>query len=254
MRLPAFALPLVLAASFLFAQPATAALLINVDKSAQRMSVRLDGVEKHNWPVSTGRAGHATPQGVFTPFRLEEDHYSKEWDDAPMPHSVFFTKQGHAIHGSLQTKQLGSPASAGCVRLAPPNAAALFALVKEAGLNNTKVVISGTEPTAAPLVAGRSRAPSEDQASITPADPSGTRVYGGEPVEAYTARMRQRYYEERAAAEAQIRGGHYYQQSPYEPPPYQGRYAPQARVYGVQPYPPPAYEGRYYPYVRRYGW
>ena len=71
---------------------------------------------------------------------MEAEHFSKEWDDAPMPHSVFFTKQGHAIHGSFDTKRLGSPASHGCVRLAPANAAKLFALVKQEGLANTQVV------------------------------------------------------------------------------------------------------------------
>ena len=50
-----------------------------------------------------------------------------------MPHSIFFTKRGHAIHGSFDTRRLGSPASAGCVRLHPDNAKQLFALVEAAG-------------------------------------------------------------------------------------------------------------------------
>jgi lipoprotein-anchoring transpeptidase ErfK/SrfK len=65
---------------------------------------------------------------------MEADHYSKEWDDAPMPHSIFFTKIGHAIHGSYDTKKLGMPASRGCVRISPAHAATLFALVKQDGL------------------------------------------------------------------------------------------------------------------------
>jgi hypothetical protein len=79
---------------------------------------------------------------------MEAEHFSKEWDDAPMPHSIFFTKQGHAIHGSYDTKRLGSPVSHGCVRLAPANAAKLFALVKQEGLSNTRVVLSGSEQVA----------------------------------------------------------------------------------------------------------
>ena len=255
MRLPAIALP-ALAVLFTFVlsiAPASASLLITVDKSAQRMSVRVGGVERHSWPVSTGRAGHATPIGNFTPFRLEEDHYSKEWDDAPMPHSVFFTKQGHAIHGSLQTKQLGSPASAGCIRLAPENAKVLFGLVKESGLNATKVVIGGSEP--APLVAGRgSRAPAES-ALVIPPDPSGARVRGGDAsVDAYTARMRQRYYEERAAAESYRDSSGSSARGPYDMDGYeQPRYAP--RVYGAQPYYAPRSYEREAPYIRRgYGW
>ena len=135
---------------------ALAGVAITVDKSAQRMSVSVDGVQKYTWPVSTGKSGYATPSGNYTAFRMEEDHYSKEWDDAPMPHSIFFTKQGHAIHGSFETKRLGQPASHGCVRLAPANAATLFALVKAEGVTSTKVVITGGDP--APAVAKR-RAP-----------------------------------------------------------------------------------------------
>ncbi len=121
---------------------AHADILISIDKSAQRMTVRVDGEVRHVWAVSTGRPGYATPSGSYRAFRLEKDHYSKEWDDAPMPHSIFFTPKGHAIHGSYETRRLGRPASHGCVRLAPGNAAKLFALVKSHGLGTTKVVVS----------------------------------------------------------------------------------------------------------------
>ena len=127
---------------------AQAEILITVDKSAQRMTVARDGEALYTWPVSTGRSGYATPSGSFTPFRMEADHYSKEWDDAPMPHSIFFTKIGHAIHGSYDTKKLGTPASHGCVRLSPAHAATLFAMVKQDGVTNTKVVLTGSEQVA----------------------------------------------------------------------------------------------------------
>ncbi len=127
---------------------ATAALLITVNKSTQSLTVTRDGKVLHRWRVSTGRPNYGTPSGTFTAFRMEAEHFSKEWDDAPMPHSVFFTKQGHAIHGSYDTKRLGSPASHGCVRLAPANAATLFALVKQEGLSNTRVVLTGSEQVA----------------------------------------------------------------------------------------------------------
>jgi hypothetical protein len=183
--------------------PARADLTIAIDKSSQRMTVAVDGVRRHVWPVSTGRIGHETPDGTFTPFRLEEDHYSKEWDDAPMPHSVFFTKQGHAIHGSDVVSKLGAPASAGCVRLSRANAAALFALVKEQGLAKTRVSIQGVEPAPAPAVARRGNA----RITAAPLDPPQQIVPGRrpqyqdderEPLEAYSARMRQRYLRERA--------------------------------------------------------
>lgn len=141
----------------LFATEADAKVVIAIDKSAQRMTVTVDGATRWTWPVSTGRRGHATPAGSFQAFRMEKDHFSKEWDDAPMPHSIFFTKRGHAIHGSYETKRLGTPASAGCVRLHPDNAAQLFALVQERGVLNATVVITGEEPrVSAPAVARQS--------------------------------------------------------------------------------------------------
>ena len=127
------------------ANAAWAEILITVDKSAQRMTVARDGQPLYSWPVSTGRSGYATPSGSYTAFRMEADHYSVEWDDAPMPHSIFFTKIGHAIHGSYDTKNLGRPASHGCVRISPDNAATLFALVEREGVIKTKVVLTGSE-------------------------------------------------------------------------------------------------------------
>jgi L,D-transpeptidase catalytic domain len=76
------------------AAPAHASILVTIDKTTQRMSIAVDGATRYVWPVSTGRPGYDTPNGTFRPFRMEADHFSKEWDDAPMPHSVFFTKIG----------------------------------------------------------------------------------------------------------------------------------------------------------------
>ena len=134
------------------ALPAAARLLIEIDKSSQTMTVSQDGARLYTWPVSTGVRAHDTPAGAFTPFRMEKDHFSKEWDDAPMPHSIFFTTRGHAIHGTSHQAAIGRPASHGCVRLELENARVLFGLVKQEGMPNTKVVLSGTTP-------GRSNAP-----------------------------------------------------------------------------------------------
>jgi lipoprotein-anchoring transpeptidase ErfK/SrfK len=141
LKVASCALTLMLAAS----GAADAKVVISIDKDAQRMSVLVDGVPRYNWAVSTGRPGYDTPTGDFQAFRMEKDHFSKEWDDAPMPYSIFFTEQGHAIHGSYQTKRLGSAVSHGCVRIAPGNAAKLFALVKAQGLANTEVVVAGSD-------------------------------------------------------------------------------------------------------------
>jgi hypothetical protein len=121
------------------------------------MTVSVDGTPRYVWPVSTGIAKYDTPSGSYTPFRMEKDHFSKEWDDAPMPYSIFFTKQGHAIHGTNHTS-IGRPASHGCVRLSVAHAAKLWDLVKEEGMTHTKVVLNGQLPPAGALVARRNDA------------------------------------------------------------------------------------------------
>ena len=142
----------------LTALPAAAGLLVEIDKSSQTMTVSQDGARLYTWPVSTGIRTYDTPGGAYTPFRMEKDHFSREWDDAPMPHSIFFTKRGHAIHGTTHLRAIGRPASHGCVRLEPQNARALFALVRREGMANTRVVLSGTTPSASPPAVAR-RAP-----------------------------------------------------------------------------------------------
>jgi L,D-transpeptidase catalytic domain len=127
---------------------AQANVSITVDKSAQMMTVAVDGVERYHWPVSTGIPSRETPSGNFRTFRMEEDHYSKEFDDAPMPHSIFFTKIGHAIHGTDSESRLGTPASHGCVRLSKANASTLYALVQQQGVLNATVTLTGSSQIA----------------------------------------------------------------------------------------------------------
>jgi L,D-transpeptidase-like protein len=152
---------------------AQAKIAITIDKNAQLMTVAVDGVERYQWPVSTGIPSRETPNGTFQTFRMEEDHYSKEFDDAPMPHSIFFTKIGHAIHGTDSENRLGSPASHGCVRLSRANAATLYAMVQKDGVLNTSVTLTGSSqialarnprPRAATAVARRAPAPQYDAA------------------------------------------------------------------------------------------
>ena len=169
-----------------WAPAAQAAVVVTIDKSAQQMTVEVDGRPRYQWPVSTGKAGYDTPNGKFKAFRMERDHYSKEWDEAPMPFSIFFTQKGHAIHGSLDTKRLGSPASHGCVRLLPANAEKLFTLVEQEGVLNTTVILTGVAPSGAPAVARRRALPRPDEEAyaqpqyIRPqyAEPYGQPVYG----------------------------------------------------------------------------
>jgi lipoprotein-anchoring transpeptidase ErfK/SrfK len=127
-------------------ESAAPTILVVIDKPTQEMKVFIDGVERYTWEVSTGLRGYDTPSGKYTARSMNEIWYSKQWDDAPMPHAIFFTKKGHAVHGTTETKHLGKPASHGCVRLAPENARTLFALVKEKGLENTEIVLNGDTP------------------------------------------------------------------------------------------------------------
>jgi L,D-transpeptidase catalytic domain len=127
---------------------AQAKVSITIDKDAQMMTVAVDGVERYQWPVSTGNPSHETPNGSFRTFRMEEDHFSKEFDDAPMPHSIFFTKVGHAIHGTDSEGRLGTPVSHGCVRLSRANASTLYALVQQEGVLNTTVTLTGSAQVA----------------------------------------------------------------------------------------------------------
>ena len=127
-------------------EPSRPIVIANIDKGRQEMTVFVDGVEKYTWPVSTGKAGYSTPSGEFTASSMNKIWYSRQWDNTPMPHSVFFTKRGHAIHATKETKKLGRPASKGCVRLSPKNAETFFNLVKTSGLENTQVVLTGVTP------------------------------------------------------------------------------------------------------------
>jgi TonB family protein len=124
-----------------------------IDKSTQEMKVFVDNVERYTWKVSTGLPGYETPSGTYPARSMNKIWYSKQWDDAPMPHAIFFTKKGHAIHGTDETKKLGRLASHGCVRLAPKNARTLFALIKEKGLKDTQIVLNEEMPSSEVQVA-----------------------------------------------------------------------------------------------------
>jgi hypothetical protein len=123
------------------AEPVT--LVLKADLTAQQLTVLENGKVLHLWPISSGRRGHATPVGTFRPTWMARSWYSRQYDNAPMPHAVFFTR-GVALHGTQHLRMLGRPASHGCIRLAPTNAALLYGLVRRHGLGHTKVVVYGT--------------------------------------------------------------------------------------------------------------
>ncbi|MBR0711016.1 L,D-transpeptidase [Bradyrhizobium liaoningense] len=125
----------------LIATPAQADLRVDIDKSSQRMSVRVDGAPRYAWPVSTGRRGYGTPSGTFRPQVMMRRYFSRKYYNSPMPHAIFF-HHGFAIHGTTDISRLGGPASHGCIRLHPAHAATLFALVQREGARNTTIRIS----------------------------------------------------------------------------------------------------------------
>jgi len=128
---------------FAFAAPSAsaAAIVAKIDKSAQRMTVYVKGTRAYSWPVSTARRGYRTPLGTYRPTRLHRMWYSRKYNNSPMPFSIFF-HGGYAVHGTNHIRSLGRPASHGCVRLHPANAARLYSLVHRYGMGNTRIVVT----------------------------------------------------------------------------------------------------------------
>lgn len=138
-------------AFFLSVSPAFAEnVLVIVDLQMQTMHVRVDGVTKYRWDVSSGRRGYETPPGRYQPTRMHKKYFSRKYDNAPMPFSIFF-HEGYAIHGTTDLRNLGRIASHGCVRLDPENASTLFDLVKQVGPDNTVIRVESSRTTAAIL-------------------------------------------------------------------------------------------------------
>lgn len=132
-------LAVLIASLFILITGARAEVFITVVKSEQLMYVETP-TDEYVWKVSTARGGYKTPVGMYQPYLLKTMHYSKKYDNAPMPNSIFF-HGGYAIHATYDIKNLGRPASHGCVRLSPQNAKWLFQLVKDYGKENTFIEI-----------------------------------------------------------------------------------------------------------------
>lgn len=112
-----------------------------ISLSSQTMTVTQNGIVMYKWKVSTARSGYRTPTGSYRAYWASRHHRSRKYDNAPMPYAIFF-KGGYAVHATFDVKRLGRPASHGCVRLHPSNAATFFSLAQKYGLSNTKVVIT----------------------------------------------------------------------------------------------------------------
>jgi hypothetical protein len=174
------------------AAPASAGIVVTVDKTAQRLSVEVDGFTRYQWPVSTARWGYNTPNGSYRPQWLARKWFSRKYDWSPMPYSVFFNG-GYAIHGSYEIANLGRPASHGCIRLHPNNAAILFALV-QANLKDTQIVVTGARPQ--PVARTRTRVRGEPARSRD-GRPSRSfeDIFGGTPGAGSDAEIARRRWE-----------------------------------------------------------
>jgi hypothetical protein len=115
------------------------AIIVSVPK--QRAFVYRNGILIGVATCSTGKKGYETPLGVFTILEKAKEHYSSEFDDAPMPHMERLTWGGVALHAG---KLPGYPASHGCVRLPPKFAEKLYDVTQV----GTPVIIAGdyTDP------------------------------------------------------------------------------------------------------------
>ena len=131
-------------------------LAIDIDLTRQRMTITENGLVAGSWPISSGREGYRSPAGTFRPMWMSRMWYSKKYDNAPMPHAVFFSG-GVAMHATQATGQLGQPASHGCIRQSPANAATTFRLVQKHGNAHTRIVVHGTPHDAEPQMARRER-------------------------------------------------------------------------------------------------
>ncbi len=131
-------------------EPPKPTLHVAIDLTGQRMTVTENGGSSYKWTISSGRTGYLTPKGTFRPVWMSKMWYSRKYDYAPMPHAIFF-HGGAAIHGTDSVYALGRPASHGCVRLSPSNAATLYRLVTKHGKQKTEITVFGTPKQSGPV-------------------------------------------------------------------------------------------------------
>lgn len=111
-------------------------IVIVVSKASQTMHVFRQGHLWRETPVSTGKAGKATPSGIYAILQKREEHYSNLYGGAPMPFMQRLTWDGIALHAG---RIPGYPASNGCVRMPREFAEELFGIT---AYGNTAVIIT----------------------------------------------------------------------------------------------------------------
>ncbi len=146
-------------------RPIAISLRADINLSTQRLTVSSGGKVLHIWPISSGARGYETPRGTFRPQWTARMWFSKKYDNAPMPHSVFFNG-GIATHATHAVNRLGTPASHGCIRLPASGAAIFYALVLKHGLASTRIVVHGS-PRFREEVASRRELPGARERALT---------------------------------------------------------------------------------------
>lgn len=111
-------------------------IIVYVDLDRQLATVYRNGLRIGVSTISSGKAGHETPTGVFTILQKDKDHRSSTYDNAPMPYQERLTWDGVALHaGGLP----GYPESHGCIHLPYEFSKLLFGITQIGGT----VVIAG---------------------------------------------------------------------------------------------------------------
>ena len=96
-------------------------VVVSLDE--QRAYAYRNGIRIGEATISSGKAGHRTPTGVFTTKLKDADHHSSLYNDAAMPYTQRLTNDGVALHaGGIP----GYPESHGCVHLPSEFARLLF--------------------------------------------------------------------------------------------------------------------------------
>ena len=159
-------------------EPPKITLDIDIDLNKQKMTLTEYGKVVGSWAISSGADGYRSPTGTFRPVWSSKMWYSKQYDNAPMPHAVFFNG-GVAMHATKSVGRLGSPASHGCIRQSPTNAEKTYKLVAKHGNSHVKIVVHGKPKDDEPRIARRDRNNDRDMASsrFTPRDTRSSERY-----------------------------------------------------------------------------
>lgn len=119
--------------------PADGPLVMTVDLEARVLSVFRGGYEIGAAAVLLGTDEYPTPLGTFPILAKQRHNVSEKYDNAPMPWSMFLTRDGVAIHGGSVVENGYS--SHGCISGPDEFIAKIFAIAKP----GDKVVITRGE-------------------------------------------------------------------------------------------------------------